>query len=93
MILCPAAGDIAPKFEGRKTEKLSNEYLIAENHLALGNFAGLPSITIPSGFHKGMPIGINLMGKAFHEIDVFNVASALEEALGFKNQVAKVGGN
>ena len=40
-----------------------------------------------------MPIGINLMGKAFHEIDVFNVASALEEALGFKNQVAKVGGN
>ena len=93
LILCPAAGDIAPKLEGRKTEKLSNEYLIAENHLALGNFAGLPSITIPSGFHKGMPIGVNFMGKSFCEIDVFNVASALEEVLGFKNQVAEVGGN
>ena len=93
LILCPAAGDIAPKFAGRNTEKLSNEYLIAENHLALGNFAGLPSITIPSGFHKEMPIGINLMGKAFHELDVFNVASALEQLLGLKNQVAKVGGN
>ncbi len=92
LILCPAAGDIAPKFEGRKSEKLSNEYLIAENHLALGNFAGLPSITIPSGFLKNMPLGINLMGKAFHEQDVFNVASALEEKLGYANQVAKVGG-
>lgn len=92
LILCPAAGDIAPKFEGRNTEKLSNEYLIAENHLALGNFAGLPSITIPSGFHKEMPIGVNFMGKAFHELDVFNVASALEEVLPCKNQVAKVGG-
>lgn len=92
IILCPAAGDIAPKFEGRKTEKLSNEYLIAENHLGLGNFAGLPSITIPSGFHKEMPIGVNFMGKAFHELDVFNVASALEEVLPCKNQVAKVGG-
>lgn len=92
LILCPAAGDIAPKFEGRKTEKLSNEYLIAENHLVLGNFAGLPSITIPSGFHKEMPIGVNFMGKAFHELDVFNVASALEEVLPCKNQVAKVGG-
>lgn len=92
LILCPAAGDIAPKFEGRKSEKLSNEYLIAENHLALGNFAGLPSITIPSGFLKDMPLGVNLMGKPFHEQDVFNVASALEEKLGYANQVAKVGG-
>lgn len=92
LILTPAAGDIAPKFEGRKSEKLSNEYLIAENHMALGNFAGLPSITIPSGFLKEMPLGVNIMGKAFCEQDVFNVASALEEKLGFINQVAKVGG-
>ena len=82
-------GDIIVSVNG---EKLSNEYLIAENHLALGNFAGLPSITIPTGFHKGMPIGVNFMGKAFHELDVFNVSAALEEVLEYKNQVAKVGG-
>ena len=39
-----------------------------------------------------MPIGVNFMGKAFHELDVFNVSAALEEVLEYKNQVAKVGG-
>ena len=88
-MLFPAAGSIAPLFEGGSAEKLSENYLIAENHMAIGNFAGLPSITIPSGFVDGMPVGINITCKAFAEQETLNVAYGIETVLGYKNQVAK----
>ena len=59
-IYVPAAPSIAPSFSAA-SDKLSDEYLIADNHLALGNFAGLPSITLPLTLEEGMPIGINFM--------------------------------
>ena len=88
-ILFPAAGSIAPLFEGGSSEKLSENYLIAENHMAIGNFAGLPSITIPSGFVDNMPVGINITCRAFEEQETLNIAYGIENVLGYKNQVAK----
>ena len=86
IILTPNGGSVAPKLDEANDDRLSDEYLILENHLALGNFAGTPSISIPSGFSEGMPIAINLMGRLFEEQTVLNVAYALEQALGFENQ-------
>lgn len=80
-ILVPAAPSIAPKL-GSTSDKLSDEYLIADNHLALGNFAGLPSITLPLSFIDNMPIGINFMGRAFEEGKVMQIASAFEKISG-----------
>ena len=50
--------------------------------MALGNFSGLPSITLPYAFHDGMPLGINLMGKAFAEDELFALAKGIEELTG-----------
>jgi aspartyl-tRNA(Asn)/glutamyl-tRNA(Gln) amidotransferase subunit A len=77
VIYLPAAPTIAPKFTD-SSDRLSSEYLIADSHLALGNFAGLPSITIPLGFKDGMPFGGNVMGKAFDERTTLEVAKAIE---------------
>ncbi len=88
-IVLPASSDIAPKFDSQ-SEKLSDNYLIAENHLAIANFAGLPSITIPMGKKEGLPLGINITGRLFDEQTVLNIAYALEKKLGFKNMI---GGN
>lgn len=88
-ILVPASGSPAPRFEDTNSEKLSENYLIAENHMAIGNFAGLPSITIPSGFVYGLPVGINISCKPFEEQQVLNIALGIEEVLGYKNQIAK----
>ena len=79
--LVPAAPSIAPKF-AHSSDKLSSEYLIADNHLALGNFAGLPSITVPLGFEDGMPLGVNLMSAAFSEKLLLNLANKVEEVTG-----------
>ena len=87
-IYLPAAPSIAPKIN-ETSDRLSGEYLIADNHLCLGNFAGLPSITLPIGFKEGMPFGANLMGRAFDEVGVFQVAHELEQITGLANIYAK----
>ena len=83
-ILTPAAPGIAPLLKG-SSDKLSDEYLIADNHLALGNFAGLPSTTLPLGFIDGMPVGINFMGRAFEEKKMFQICSVFEDITGLAN--------
>ena len=80
-IYVPAAPTVAP-LASSKSDKLSDEYLIADNHLSLGNFAGLPSITVPLGLEGGLPFGANIMGRAFEETAVFQFASALEVITG-----------
>lgn len=91
VVLTPNSGMIAPKIDEVEDDRLSDEYLILENHLALANFAGTPSITLPSGFVDGMPIAVNLTGRLFDEQTVLNVAYALENALEFKNQYSREG--
>lgn len=88
----PAAATTAPKFNDN-VEKLEDEYLIAENHLAIGNFGGFPSITIPCGECDGLPFGVNFTGKVFDDQTVLNLAQALEEKTGLKNKIAAKGGN
>ena len=89
-IYVPAAPSIAPKIN-ESSDRLSDEYLIADNHLVLGNFAGLPSITLPIGFKDGMPFGANLMGRAFEETQLFQVSYELEQITGLANIWAKGG--
>jgi aspartyl-tRNA(Asn)/glutamyl-tRNA(Gln) amidotransferase subunit A len=83
-IYLPASPTVAPLFES-VSDKLSDEYLMADNHLALGNFAGLPSITLPLFFKEGLPVGINIMGRAFEEKKLFQIAAAFEKASGLAN--------
>ena len=80
-IYVPAAPSIAPSFDNA-SDKLSDEYLIADNHLCLGNFAGLPSITLPLFYEGGMPVGINFMGRAFEERKLYQIASIFEKLSG-----------
>ncbi|WP_293576973.1 Asp-tRNA(Asn)/Glu-tRNA(Gln) amidotransferase subunit GatA [Phaeobacter sp.] len=53
------------------------------------NLAGLPGISVPAGLDsKGLPLGLQLIGRPWEEGDLLNTAYALEEAAGF---VAKPG--
>ncbi len=53
------------------------------------SLAGLPGISIPAGLSKdGLPLGLQLLGKAFDEETVFRVAGVLEEAAGFEARPA-----
>lgn len=87
-IIMPAASGIAPKFD-EKSDKLSDKYLILDNHLCIGNFGGYPSITIPSGFINKMPIGINITGRVKEDDIVLNIANKLEGTMEYKDQIAR----
>jgi aspartyl-tRNA(Asn)/glutamyl-tRNA(Gln) amidotransferase subunit A len=48
------------------------------------NLAGLPGISVPAGLDSGgLPLGLQVIGKALDEATVFQVAGALEDAAGF----------
>lgn len=89
-MILPASGGIAPEFDS-SSEKLSDRYLLLENHLAIGNFGGFPSITIPYDFVNGMPIAINITGRIKEDDLVLNMANKIEEITDCKNIYAKVG--
>ena len=87
-LIMPAAASIAPKFD-EKSDKLSNKYLVLDNHMVIGNFGGFPSITIPSGFVDNMPVGINLTGRVCEDDLILNIANKIEETMDYKNQIAR----
>jgi aspartyl-tRNA(Asn)/glutamyl-tRNA(Gln) amidotransferase subunit A len=48
------------------------------------NLAGLPGICVPVGLAKnGLPMGLQLIGRAFDEATLFTASSVLEKAAGF----------
>ncbi|WP_257350749.1 Asp-tRNA(Asn)/Glu-tRNA(Gln) amidotransferase subunit GatA [Pseudalkalibacillus decolorationis] len=44
------------------------------------NLAGVPAISIPCGLSNGLPVGLQIIGKAFDESTIYRVAHAYEQA-------------
>ncbi|MES2342231.1 MAG: Asp-tRNA(Asn)/Glu-tRNA(Gln) amidotransferase subunit GatA [Pseudomonadota bacterium] len=54
------------------------------------NLAGLPGMSIPAGVdHKGLPLGLQLIGKALDEGTLFSLGGALEKAADFRAKPAR----
>jgi len=83
-LILPATLEPAPLINGEMSE-----YQKLEQYLAIANFGGFPSITIPNGFVNNLPIGINITGKIKDDANVLNIAYHLEAAMEYKNQIAK----
>jgi aspartyl-tRNA(Asn)/glutamyl-tRNA(Gln) amidotransferase subunit A len=53
------------------------------------NLAGLPSLVVPAGLNEsGLPLGVQLIGKAFDESTLFRAGHAIELAAAFKAKPA-----
>lgn len=44
------------------------------------NLAGLPALSVPCGFHDGLPIGLQIIGRPFEEHTVLRAGHAYEQA-------------
>jgi len=48
------------------------------------NLAGLPGISVPAGLSSdGLPLGLQLIAKAFDEATLFRAAEVVEQAAAF----------
>lgn len=50
------------------------------------NLAGLPGISIPSGFVDGLPVGLQLIGPKYSEETVYQAAAAFETSTDYHKQ-------
>ena len=81
LILSPVAPTVAPDFGSFKT---SLEMYLSDIYTISVNLAGLPAISLPvSKDDNGMPIGLQLIAKAFDEQTLFDGALALEKAVDY----------
>ena len=54
------------------------------------NYLGLPSLSIPSAFNaKGLPIGMQLVGRSFDEATLLTIGAAFQRASDFHERVPK----
>ncbi|QOR62465.1 Asp-tRNA(Asn)/Glu-tRNA(Gln) amidotransferase subunit GatA [Sulfurovum sp. ST-21] len=81
LILSPVAPSVAPKI-GALHDPLE---MYKSDMYTLGvNLAGLPGISLPVGKNsEGMPIGLQLIAKAFDEKTLFNGAASMEKAVNY----------
>ena len=85
-ILTPSTPSSAFKI-GEKTNDPISMYLNDIFTVPI-NLAGLPGISIPAGFDKNdYPLGLQIIGKAFDEQNILNIAYSIEEKINFKNKI------
>ncbi|MEA3554738.1 MAG: Asp-tRNA(Asn)/Glu-tRNA(Gln) amidotransferase subunit GatA [Campylobacterota bacterium] len=81
LILSPVAPTTAPKFG---TFKSSLEMYLSDIYTISVNLAGLPAISLPvANDSDGMPVGLQLIGKAYDEQTLFDGAMSLEKSINY----------
>ena len=83
LILSPIAPSVAPKL-GSIEDPL--EMYKSDMYTIAINLVGLPALSLPIMKNKeGLPVGLQLIAKAFNEQAIFNAALSLERAVNYNN--------
>lgn len=91
VILSPTAPTTALKIGENLNDPL--KMYLGDIYTVSVNLAGLPSMVVPCGFDKeGLPIGMQLTGKAFSEKELLNVGYTFQQATDYhKKRPAQMG--
>ena len=77
----------APSAAFRAGEKMDDPVAMYLNDVftVTTNLAGLPGLSVPAGLDRnGLPLGLQVIGRAWDEATVFRIGKALEEAAAFQ---------
>jgi aspartyl-tRNA(Asn)/glutamyl-tRNA(Gln) amidotransferase subunit A len=91
VIAAPTTPGVAFKF-GEKADPL--QMYLNDVFAVPVNLAGLPGLSVPAGFTMGgLPVGLQLIGRAFDEAALLKVAHAYERATAWHEQKPPLGPN
>ena len=78
-------GPVTPTAAFRLGEKVDDplQMYLSDVYTVPLNLAGLPGIAVPCGFVEGLPVGLQVIGRAFDEQTILGVAHAFEQATAF----------
>ena len=80
-MLLPVSPHTAPLLGDKESEYMADTYTV------VANLAGLPALSIPAGFdQKGMPIGVQLIGKRLDDQTVLNLGHAFQKQTNYHRQ-------
>ncbi len=80
LLLSPTMPILPPRLGEKLMDPLAMYMMDVETVPA--SLAGIPSASLPAGFSKGLPIGLQIMGPPFGEPEIFAFSARLEEKLG-----------
>ena len=80
VVISPTSPTTAFKV-GEKEDPLS--MYVSDIATIPANMAGIPAMSIPCGFSNNLPIGLQIMGKAFDEQTILNVGYAFQQVTSF----------
>jgi len=81
VLITPTIPFLPPKI-GQDTVWINGEEVNFLDHIIRFtgpfNLTGLPAVTVPCGFVQGLPVGMQIIGPAFGEGTILNVADVFE---------------
>lgn len=89
VLLAPVTPGPAVKFGELLNDPVRN--LLEDMYTVTVNVVGVPSLALPAGFAaNGLPIGMQLIGKKFHEGELIQVGDAFQQVTEYHKQVPPV---
>jgi aspartyl-tRNA(Asn)/glutamyl-tRNA(Gln) amidotransferase subunit A len=82
-LLAPSLPATAGAFGSRKVRVNGVEEDITSSYIrpsVSANLSGLPALSLPCGFHAGLPLGLQILGRPFDEATVLRIGHAYEQA-------------
>ncbi len=87
-ILTPSTPNSAFKVGEKKEDPIS--MYLNDVFTVPVNLAGLPAISVPAGYDKNnLPLGLQLIGKAFDEQTILNLSLVIEKRAAFKREITE----
>jgi aspartyl-tRNA(Asn)/glutamyl-tRNA(Gln) amidotransferase subunit A len=85
------AAPTAPGTAFRVGEHVSDpvQMYLSDIYTVSVNLAGLPAVTVPAGFHSGLPVGLQLIGDYFAEGRILGVAHGFQQLTDWHSRVPK----
>ena len=81
VIIAPTLPVMPPNIGSSVADLNGEEVDLIDNFIRFtgpSNLTGLPALTVPVGVKNGLPIGLQIIGRAFGEETVLNVGSIIE---------------